>query len=82
MYPGVEEDYIHPKLKHSTGHLMELDVFIESLKLAFEYQGKHHYKPLYWTGADLAAQLTRDAEKRIACGQVLEIVPNNLCRME
>ena len=66
----MEEDYKHPQLVHSSGHTMELDVYIEPLKLAVEYQGQQHYSPSYWTGKDFAQQLMRDEEKRKACKQV------------
>lgn len=50
--------------------MVELDVFIEDLKLAFEYQGEQHYKPVYWTERDFEQQLIRDEEKKSACKQV------------
>ena len=67
----MEEDYKHPDLIHSSGHNIELDVYIEALKLAAEYQGEQHYKPIYWTGLDFAQLQTRDEEKRRACKEVL-----------
>lgn len=67
----MEEDYKHKDMVHSSGCEMELDVYIENLKLAFEYQGEQHYKALYWSGARLEQQQRRDEEKRMACQQVL-----------
>ena len=49
---------------------MELDVYIEDLKLAFEYQGQQHYTPIYAFGTNLYEQQSRDEEKRRACKQV------------
>lgn len=67
----VEEEYKHPKMIHnSSGKPMELDLFIENLKLAIEYQGAQHYRPLYGMGSDLSSQKTRDSEKISACKQV------------
>ncbi len=66
----VKEDYKHPKMIHSTEHNMELDVYIETLKLAFEYQGEQHYRPIYGMGIDFEVQQRRDEEKRRACKQV------------
>jgi len=66
----VEEDFKHPQMVHSTGQIMQLDVYIEDLKLAIEYQGEQHYLPAYWTGKDIEAQRIRDEEKRVACKQV------------
>lgn len=49
---------------------MELDVYIDDLKLAFEYQGEQHYKPIYGGAADVEAQQKRDTEKHTECHQV------------
>lgn len=59
------------KMVHSSGFKMELDVYVESLKLAFEYQGEQHYRPLYWMDTKFEEQQKRDEEKRVACKQVL-----------
>ena len=56
---------------------MELDVYTEALKLAFEYQGEQHFKPVYWSGTDFATQVIRDEEKRRACKRVLHFVHNS-----
>eukprot|EP00026_Physarum_polycephalum_P008439 Phypoly_transcript_08525.p1 GENE.Phypoly_transcript_08525~~Phypoly_transcript_08525.p1 ORF type:complete len:450 (+),score=74.07 Phypoly_transcript_08525:120-1469(+) len=41
----IFEDYVHPTLiyKHNSENV-QLDIFIPDLKLAFEYQGPHHYQ--------------------------------------
>ena len=67
------EDYSHPVMIHSTGEHLELDVFIEELKLVFEFQGKQHYSPVYWR-SDVEAQKRRDKEKRGICLQVLSCI--------
>ena len=69
----VEEDYKHPKMLHSLGSHVELDIYIEKLKLAVEYQGEQHFKPMYWTGIDFESQQIRDEEKRRACKQVSDL---------
>ena len=74
----MEEDYKHPKMFHSTGRHVELDVYIESLKLAFEYQGEQHYRPIYGMGTNYEGQQRRDEEKREACIQVLQLYYCNL----
>ena len=73
----MEEEYTHPELTYSTGSKVELDIYIEDLKLAIEYQGEQHYKPNYWSSAELAAQRNRDEEKRKACKQVFSSEDNN-----
>lgn len=50
----------------------ELDGYCEELKLAFEYQGEHHYKNTRWTkGEDgLRKQQQRDCQKLDYCNSV------------
>lgn len=68
MFQEVEEDHKHEKMAYLSGTPIELDAFIEDIKLAVEYQGEQHYTPVYWMGgADLASQKARDLEKRKAC---------------
>lgn len=67
MLIGIEEDHRHSSLIHpSSGRTMELDLFIEELKLAIEYQGQQHYAPVY-SIVDFGTQQQRDQEKIDAC---------------
>lgn len=66
----MEENYKHPALVHLSRFKMQLDIWIPALKVAFEYQGEQHYKPVHWMGKDLAQQQTRDEEKKRARTQV------------
>lgn len=66
---GVIEEYKHLDVVHSTGLPMELDVYVEDLKLAFEYQGSQHHKPVHWMG-NHETQKILDVEKQKACEKV------------
>ncbi len=48
---------------------MELDAFVPSLKLAIEYQGEQHFRPLKYCGGEKGLQKRKslDQEKRKAC---------------
>jgi hypothetical protein len=48
---------------------LEIDVFIPSLNLGFEYQGQQHYHSIKLWGGDAALQKTkeRDKQKKILC---------------
>ena len=61
LYPNLE---IHYNRKEAING--ELDIYIPSLKLAFELNGIFHYEPIY--GADkLASIQTNDSRKSQAC---------------
>jgi len=65
----IKMNYRHPQLCHSKSNKkMELDVYIPSLKLAFEFQGGQHYKQTPYSS--LRKQLERDTEKKEACKQL------------
>ena len=66
-----------PGLVHPTsGAAMELDVYFSDMKLAFEYQGGHHFQENFQ--GNFEKQRQRDAHKREMCqthGITLVIVP-------
>ena len=80
MFPDttILEDYRHPELYFETSNYpMELDLFLPKEKIAFEYNGEHHYHdcPAYGP-VEMYAQ--RDAEKEQKCrenGVQLFVVP-------
>jgi hypothetical protein len=45
--PGttVYTSYKHPDMRFTSKVPVELDIFVPSFKLAFEYQGQQHYQP-------------------------------------
>lgn len=52
---------------------LELDIYIPSLKLAFEYNGYQHYEyPNFWhkSKEEFDAQLKRDTEKKMRCDRL------------
>jgi hypothetical protein len=63
----IHLDYIHNELKYSrTKAGIQLDVYIPSLNLAFEYQGEQHYSSHYLYGSPEIIQ-RRDQEKQMKC---------------
>lgn len=63
----VQSNFKHSQLIYSTtGRPMEVDVFVPSLSLGFEYQGKHHYFGNLLFGGDMAFY-HKDEEKRKVC---------------
>ena len=64
-FPKKRPDFLIPRSKRRP---LELDGFCESLKLAFEYQGEQHYKPIgNQTIKDFEDQQIRDKEKKRLC---------------
>jgi len=65
---GVEvlEEYVPSDMKRITGQTIEFDVFVSSLRVAFEYHGEHHYLDSPFFGANEIYQ-TRDRQKRHQC---------------
>ena len=49
---------------------VQVDIAIPKFKLALEYQGEQHYRPIYPLGTHFEEQQRKDAEKRRACKQV------------
>src|SRR5947209_6590090 len=60
--------YKHPFMSFSgTKVQIELDIFLPTLSLAFEYQGRQHFQPVtFFVLGDLPK---RDNEKRTLCEQ-------------
>lgn len=64
----------------SSGAKFEIDIYVPSIKVGFEYQGQQHYRPVDYFGGEkqFIKQKQRDEEKRKICkelGIVLYTVP-------
>ena len=60
-------DHYHKELRYDgTKRFMQLDIFIPSFNLAFEYQGEQHYSTHYLYGSP-SIQQQRDQEKEMKC---------------
>eukprot|EP01114_Cavostelium_apophysatum_P018560 TRINITY_DN5768_c0_g1_i1.p1 TRINITY_DN5768_c0_g1~~TRINITY_DN5768_c0_g1_i1.p1 ORF type:complete len:326 (+),score=71.27 TRINITY_DN5768_c0_g1_i1:53-1030(+) len=85
MFPRSNDiflNYIHPAIqrKDTTDpkHQIELDIYIPSLAVAFEYQGEQHY-PEEQNSVLFFGEIARDQDKKEACkanGVVLIEVPH------
>jgi hypothetical protein len=76
-FPSIRPDWL---CNPATNKNMELDGYNETLKIAFEYQGKQHYEliPLFHTKKMFNKQQQRDNLKRILCedyGVLLVSIP-------
>jgi len=66
----IYEDYWHETLSRKSGSAVQLDVYIPEIRLAFEYQGEHHYSELRVAGfGNLESQRIRDWEKLELCSE-------------
>lgn len=79
---GIRFDQLRKRpawLYKLSGQRLELDGYCTEWKLAFEYQGEHHYKTVgYMRGSALSAVQARDGAKAVACktaGVLLIVVP-------
>eukprot|EP01114_Cavostelium_apophysatum_P017565 TRINITY_DN5254_c0_g1_i1.p1 TRINITY_DN5254_c0_g1~~TRINITY_DN5254_c0_g1_i1.p1 ORF type:complete len:742 (+),score=155.67 TRINITY_DN5254_c0_g1_i1:67-2292(+) len=65
----MEIEYKHPTLKFDeSGREMIFDIYIPSLSLALEYQGKQHYEQHFLFGSPQDLQ-RRDSAKEVTCAR-------------
>ena len=71
LFPNtiVLEDYHQEGLLFSSGQKMQIDVYIPSMKLAFEYQGKQHFHSVHVFGPQEDI-FFRDQQKRQTCAEL------------
>ena len=68
LFPKYEviEEFLHEELSRVSGRAIEIDCFIPSLQIGFEFQGRHHYEERPALGS-LDMYQKRDAEKQELC---------------
>eukprot|EP01114_Cavostelium_apophysatum_P023123 TRINITY_DN8611_c0_g1_i1.p1 TRINITY_DN8611_c0_g1~~TRINITY_DN8611_c0_g1_i1.p1 ORF type:complete len:602 (+),score=131.87 TRINITY_DN8611_c0_g1_i1:58-1863(+) len=72
-FPSTEihSNFLHPKFKYEkSDHPIELDIFIPSLKLAFEYHGAQHFERPFgqqFLASAAEDRLGKDQQRRDAC---------------
>mmetsp|Transcript_9533 Transcript_9533/g.13130 ORF Transcript_9533/g.13130 Transcript_9533/m.13130 type:complete len:363 (+) Transcript_9533:2-1090(+) len=68
IFPNEEilEDFLHPEM--SSKRPLQLDAFLPSRSLAFEYQGQQHFQDIHVFQSKRAYR-ERDQEKRIQCAK-------------
>ena len=80
LFPLLEitMDYKHSDMTFTSSKKMELDLFIPSLSIAFEYMGEHHFQAHFLYGDPEQVQM-RDVAKRKMCEEggitLVEIPP-------
>ena len=70
LFPQEEivEDYYHSEISRKSSFAVQFDVYLVKKKIAFEYQGKHHYEDIPSFGpVELYKQ--RDKEKINLCNE-------------
>tara|TARA_R110002167_G_scaffold339591_1_gene547441 strand:- start:49 stop:1068 length:1020 start_codon:yes stop_codon:yes gene_type:complete len=67
-FPNIRPEWLR---NPETGRALELDCYNEELAIAFELQGRHHYKPIKaWGGEERFAKvIRRDSHKLTGCGK-------------
>ena len=66
------ENYRHPLLQHRSSH--ELDIYIPSLSLAFEYQGEHHYNDVAQRGYLELHQIRDKSKEKMADKMQIQLI--------
>jgi hypothetical protein len=62
----IIENYKDSKFQRVNGTIIELDIYLPEEKLAFEYQGQHHFYDIHYLGSKWSQQ-QRDNEKKQRC---------------
>lgn len=69
-------DYKHPNLVFAdTGKNIELDIYLPSLALAFEYQGEYHFFPSFRFDPDQTVHVRDTLKKKLCEGAGITLIP-------
>jgi hypothetical protein len=68
------EDFLHEDLKFPSGVKVQFDVYIPADKMAFEYQGEHHYHDIYIFGSQFQISERDEYKKRLCKLQEITLI--------
>jgi len=75
LFPSVSSSFRH-KISDEGNYRTEIDVFLPSLSIGFEYQGEQHYTETGRVLQELTAIKSRDERKEVLCEKIgISLIP-------